>query len=193
MDRKIDRIHIPRNCLDVLAQHIYGIAICEKIHIDDLLKIIKGSYCYRNLEEKDFFDIIDYLAGEYTYLEDRYVYAKIWHDKETGMIGKRSKLARVIYMTNTGTIPDETFVTVKVGDQVIGHIDEAFLERLKRNDVFVLGGQRYEFLYSKGMTAFVNSSVYRHPTIPSWFSEMLPLSFDLAMEIGRFRKLMEER
>ena len=192
IERKIDRIHIPRNCLDVLAQQIYGIAINEKIHIDDLYKIIKNSYCYKDLDKKDFYDIIDYLAGEYTSLEDRYVYAKIWHDKETGTIGKRSKMARVMYMTNVGTIPDETFVTVKVGDQVIGHIDESFLERLKRNDVFVLGGTRYEFLYSKGMTAFVNASVFRPPTIPSWFSEMLPLSLDLAIEIGKFRKLMED-
>ncbi|KAA0002137.1 MAG: hypothetical protein FE044_03520 [Thermoplasmata archaeon] len=29
------------------------------------------------------------------------------------------------------------------------------------------------------------------PTIPSWFSEQLPLSFDLAMQIGKFRRKME--
>src|SRR3989344_605225 len=129
LERRIDRIHIPRNCLDVLAQQIYGIAINNKIHIDDLFNLINGSYCYKDLDKKDFNDVISYLTGEYTKLEDRYVYAKIWYDKETGMIGKRSKMARVIYMTNIGTIPDETFVTVKVGDQVIGHIDESFLER----------------------------------------------------------------
>ena len=56
----------------------------------------------------------------------------------------------------------------------------------------MLGGERYEFSYAKGMVAYVNASVYRPPTIPSWFSEMLPLSFDLALEIGRFRKLMNE-
>jgi ATP-dependent Lhr-like helicase len=31
------------------------------------------------------------------------------------------------------------------------------------------------------------------PTIPSWVSEMLPLSYDLALEIQRFRKLMQEK
>ncbi|MBW2963230.1 ATP-dependent helicase, partial [Candidatus Woesearchaeota archaeon] len=29
--------------------------------------------------------------------------------------------------------------------------------------------------------------------IPTWVSEMLPLSFDLAMEISKFRRLMEEK
>ena len=71
--------------------------------------------------------------------------------------------------------------------------EESFLERLRRGDVFVLGGDKYEFLYAKGMVAYVKSSIYRPPTIPRWFSDMLPLSFDLAKEIGRFRRLVKER
>ena len=102
---KINLIKFPRNCLDVLAQQIYGIAIQEIIHINELFKLIKGSYCYNNLTRKDFNEVLKYLAGEYTSLEDRHIYAKIWHDKETGMIGKRGRLARVLYMTNIGTKP----------------------------------------------------------------------------------------
>ena len=193
IEGKIDRIHIPENCLDVLAQQIYGIAISEKISEKDLWKMITSSYCYRNLKYSEFLEILDYLSGEYTKLEDRHVYAKIWYDKESGMIGKRSRLARMIYMTNIGTIPDETHVQVKIGEQVIGKIDEAFLERLKRGDVFVLGGNKYEFLFSRGMTAQVKTAEMRPPTIPSWFSEMLPLSFDLANDISKFRGLMEKK
>jgi ATP-dependent Lhr-like helicase len=192
LEKKIDKIHIPTNALDVLAQQIDGIAISEKIHINDLFKLIKQSYCYKDLEKKDFMEIINYLSGKYIDLEDRHIYAKIWYDEKSGMIGRKGKMGRVIYMTNIGTIPDETFVTVKIGEQTIGKIDEAFLERLKKGDVFVLGGQKYEFLYSRGMTAQVNASVYRPPTIPSWFSEMLPLSFDLSLEIERFRGLMDD-
>ncbi|MFH1849085.1 MAG: ATP-dependent helicase [archaeon] len=193
IEKKIDRIHIPGNCLDVLVQHVYGIAINEKIPVEGLYTLIRQCYCYRNLSRADFNDIIDYLSGRFISLEDRHVYAKIWHDEETGMIGRKGRLARVMYMTNIGTIPDESFITVKVGDQAIGKIDEGFLEKLHRGDVFVLGGEKYEFLYSRGMVAQVNASVYRPPTIPSWFSEMLPLSFDLALEIGRFRRLMDEQ
>lgn len=193
IENKIDRIHIPRNCLDVLAQQIDGIAIAERIHISELFNLVRGSFCFRELNYKDFTEVIDYLSGKYISLEDRHIYAKIWHDETTGMIGRKGKMGRVIYMTNIGTIPDETFVTVKVGEQAIGKIDEAFLERLKKNDVFVLGGDKYEFQYSKGTVAYVKATVYRPPTIPSWFSEMLPLSFDLAMGIGRFRRLMEEK
>ncbi|MEK6932905.1 MAG: ATP-dependent helicase [Nanoarchaeota archaeon] len=193
LERNIDKIHIPRNCLDVLAQQIYGIAISDQIHIDSLLKLIKRSYCYRDLSKEDFNEVIKYLTGFYSTLEDRNVYAKIWYDEETGMIGKKGKLARVIYMTNIGTIPDETFITVKIGEQSIGHLDENFLEKMKRGDVFTLGGNTYEFQFSRGMVAQVKASPGRTPTIPNWVSEMLPLSFDLALEIGKFRRLMEEK
>jgi len=193
LERKIDKIHIPENCLDVLAQQIYGIAISDKIHIDSLFKLVKRSYSYRNLTKEDFMEVIKYLSGHYTSLEDRHVYAKIWYDEETGIIGRKGKLARVIYMTNIGTIPDETFITVKIGDEIIGYLDENFLERMKPGDVFNLGGQTYEFNFSRGMVAQVKASPGRPPTIPNWISEMLPLSFDLALEIGKFRRLMEEK
>ncbi len=192
IEKKIDKIHIPKNCLDVLAQQIHGISLEQKWKIDELFGLIKQSYCFYEIERKDFIEVIEYLAGKYISLEDRNIYAKIWYDEETKEIGRKGKMSRVIYMTNIGTIPEESFITVKLGEQVIGHIDEAFLERLRKSDVFVLGGDKYEFLHAKGMVAYVNASVYRPPTIPSWFSEMLPLSFELALEIGRFRKLMNE-
>ena len=191
LERKIDRIHIPTNCLDVLAQQIDGMALEQVWNINELYDLVKKSYCFKDLTRKDFDEVIDYLAGEFATLEDRYVYAKIW--KNDGKIGKRGKLGRVIYMTNIGTMPDETFVIVKMLDHVIGHIDEGFLEKLKLGDIFVLGGETYEFRFAKGMVAQVRSAEGKKPTIPSWFSEMLPLNFDLAIEIQKFRWLMDDK
>ncbi len=198
VERKIDKADIPKNALDVLAQQVYGMAINKVWEVDEMLKLIRRSYCYANLTKEDFFSIISYLAGDYA-LEHRNVYAKIWYDSKEKKIGKKGKLARVIYMTNLGTIPDESHVKVVIsnprerkGNQV-GNIDEGFLERMKRGDIFVLGGQKYQYLYSRGMTAFVKAGITKNPTIPSWFSEMLPLSFDVALDIGKFRKLAKER
>jgi ATP-dependent helicase Lhr and Lhr-like helicase len=192
IDKKIDKIQIPMNAFDVLAQQVFGLALEDRIKVKDAYNIIKKSYPYKDLKREDFQEVIKYLSGSYASLEDRYVYAKIWYDEETGEMGKKGKLARVLYMTNVGTIPDETNVKVKLGNQYIGSIAEPFLEKLKKGDVFVLGGQTYEFRHAQGMTAFVNSSINRAPTVPSWFSEMLPLSFDLAMEIQKFRRYTEE-
>jgi len=196
IERKIDRVYFPKNCLDVLSQQIYGMTIQKVWNIDEMFSLIKKSYCYSELSRIDFMSVISYLAGEYA-LEHRNVYAKIWYDEETKQIGKKGKMARVIYMTNIGTIPEESFVTVVVREdgkeQKVGMVDEAFLEKMKQGDVFVLGGKKYQFLHSKGMKAYVISAVRKNPTIPSWFSEMLPLSFDSALEIGRFRKLVDEK
>ncbi len=196
VEGKIDRAEIPKNCLDVLAQQIYGMAISKVWDIDDMLKTIRRSYCYENLTKEDFLDVISYLSGEYS-LEHRYVYSKIWYDEKENKIGKRGMLARVIYMTNIGTIPEEGFINVVIqsGDgkgETIGKIDEAFLERMKRGDIFVLGGAKYQFLFSRGMKAYVKSGITKNPTIPSWFSEMLPLNFEVALDIGKFRKLVKE-
>ncbi len=191
VEKKIDRLHIPTNCLDVLAQQIDGFAIQRIWEEKELFKTIKKSYCYKDLTKKDFNEILDYLAGNFSSLEDRHIYAKIW--RKEGRIGRRGKMGRVIYMTNIGTIPDESFVLVKVGNQIVGKIDEGFLEKLKPGDVFLLGGSVYQFKFARGQVAQVNASSNRPPTVPSWFSEMLPLSFDLATDIGRFRRLMLEK
>ena len=197
-DRVIDRVCVPQNALDVLAQHMFGMAITRIWKVDEMLKNVRKSYCYRNLSNEDFLSVVSYLAGDYA-LEERNVYAKIWYDSKTGEIGKRGKLARVIYMTNIGTIPEEGFIEVVISSpverkgQTIGSIDEGFVERLKKGDVFVLGGMKYMFMHSRGMKAFVRADVSRNPTVPSWFSEMLPLSYDVAVEIGKLRRLVKER
>ncbi len=185
LEGRIDKVRIPKNALDVLSQHVFGMALEGVISEEELFKTIRNSYCYSDLKRTEFNEVIAYLSGEHASLVDRKVYAKVW--SEGGLLGKRGRLARVIYMTNIGTIPDETNVKVKVGPRVIGMISEPFLERLHKGDIFVLGGQTYEFSYAQGLTAFVKPAIGKRPTVPSWFAEMLPLSFDLALEIQRFR------
>jgi ATP-dependent helicase Lhr and Lhr-like helicase len=194
VEKKIDRIHIPTNALDVLAQQLFGMALEDIWDIKDLYDTVRKSYCYQNLTREDFYEVLDYLAGNFISLEDRHVYARIWWDKEEGKIGKKGRLARVIYMTNIGTIPDQQGIIVKNPQgQRIGTIDEGFLEKLNKGDVFVLGGNTYRFNYARGMVAQVTATPGRKPTVPSWYSERLPLSYDLAKGICHFRKLMEEK
>ncbi len=187
---RIDNIKIPNNCLDVLAQQLYGMSIENQCDINYTYDIIRKSYCYKDLSRNDYEDVLSYLAGEYIALEERYVYAKIWIDYDKGVFRKRGKMARVLYSTNIGTIPDHSAVKVKCDGEVVGNIEEDFMERLKKGDTFVLGGRIYRFNYGRGMTINVTPA-QGPPSIPSWYSEHLPLSFDLAVDIQRFRSLME--
>jgi len=186
----VDRIHIPENCLDVLAQHVLGMAIDGEQRVDRMLEVFRRAHCYQNLDEEDLMSVVRYLAGEYAGLEERKIYAKIRHDPVTGTVRKRGRNVRMIYFLNSGTIPDEFSCDVLTRDGVFaGSLDEKYLERMNKGDVFVLGGQRYRFAYRRGGKLYVDKTTDR-PTIPSWFSEKLPLSFDLGMHVLRFKERM---
>ena len=183
----LDKFSMPRNCLDVLAQHLVGMALEKKWEIDEAYNLIKKAYPYSNLSYEKFIDVLKYLAGYYHTLEDFNIYGKIWLDLNEKKFGKKKK-TRMIYMLNSGIIPEEVKIIVKTIDgKFVGFIEESFLERLTFGDVFVLGGRTFEFIKSIKNVAYVREVKEKRPTIPSWFSEQLPLSFDLAIEIGKFR------
>ncbi len=191
---ELDKIQIPTNCLDVLAQHIVGMACNHKWGVDHAFNVIRKSYCYTDLDLGEYEDVLKYLAGEYE-LEDQNVYRKIWIDREENIFGKSGKMTRVIYMTNIGTIPDESGYDVETrGDKnYVGTLDEEFLDHLNKGDIFTLGGSTYEFRYARGMKVFVDPRPKKQPTVPSWYSERLPLSYDLGVKIGEFRQSVEKQ
>ncbi|MEF8847375.1 MAG: ATP-dependent helicase, partial [Candidatus Paceibacterota bacterium] len=193
-EENLDKIKIPQNCLDVLAQHVVGMGCHKKWDIDEAYDLVRSSYNYVNLNREDYGKTLKYVAGDYASLEDQHVYGKIWLDEEENRFGRRGKLTRVIYMTNIGTIPDESNYKVYTRQKknFVGTLDEEFLDRLTKKDVFVLGGSTYEFNYSKGMKVYVTPRPNASPTVPAWYSEMLPLSYDLGVEIGNFNDQVKE-
>ncbi|MGC8710405.1 MAG: ATP-dependent helicase [Candidatus Micrarchaeia archaeon] len=189
-EKVLDRFLVPKNALDVLAQHIVGMSLNKRWKVEEALKVIRNSYAYHNLQKNDFISLLEYLSGSYVGFESRHVYGKIWYEEKEGSFGKRGRFTKLIYYLNIGTIPDEVGIDVYEGSRWIGSIEEEFLSRLKHGDIFVLGGRLYRFESARGMRCFVSRADSRYPTIPPWFSEQLPLTFELANEIGRFRREM---
>lgn len=190
-NRRLDRVKIPQNPLDVLVQHLLGMALEKVWDIEEAYMLVRRAYPYRNLSFEDFMSVLRYLAGEYAGLVEKKVYAKIW--LEDGKFGRRGKMTRAIYYMNVGTIPDEAKIEVYTLDKrFIGTVEEEFAERLMPGDIFVLAGRTYEFKKSRGNKIYVEPKEGAKPTIPAWFSEMLPLSFDLALDIQRFRREVKE-
>ena len=180
----IDRVQIPEDCLDVLAQTIVGMSLSMRWNVDDAFELIRKSYCYRNLTREKYESVLDYLGSKEEY---EGVYSKIWYDKDENTFG-RKKGSRMIYFMNLGTIPEEANYRVMTNrNSVAGELSEKFVERLSPGDIFVLGGRSFEFIRSKGMMAFVKEASGRKPTVPSWAGEMLPRSFDLSMDVAEFR------
>lgn len=194
LERKIDEVNIPKNALDVLAQHIVGMALERKWKVKEAYNLVRRSYNYHSLSFNNFLEVLKYLSGAYNELEPMKVYAKIWFNKEEGVFGRRGRgKTRMIYYMNSGTIPDEAKITVITDKgEYIGTVDEPFLQILMPGDVFVLGGRTYKFLRSYGSLVLVKKVEGERPTVPSWFSEMLPLSYDSALLIGAFRRKLAD-
>jgi len=205
----VDRVFVPENAQDVAVQHVYGMAINGPRPEDEIRAILTRAYPYRDYDDADWEQLMRYLTADYPGLEDRNVYAKVWRDTNdepdgehhyeaypvgASLVGKRGRLARVIYMTNIGTIPDSFTCDVytRGDDDWVGQLDEGYLDTLETGDVFVLGGDRFEFRYRRGSKVYVDRTSAR-PTVPSWYSERLPLSYDLGREILAFQRELVER
>ena len=204
----VDRVFPPEGAYDVAAQHVYGMAI-NRIRPDrEVREILRRAHPYRGFDEEAYERLMRYLTADYDGLAEKNVYPKVWRDAndppdgehhhaehpvgET-LVGKRGRLARVIYMTNVGTIPDSFTCDVFTrDDEWVGTLDESYLDTLESGDVFALGGERFAFRYRRGSKVYVDRTSER-PTVPSWFAERLPLSADLAREVLDFQGELLDR
>ncbi len=184
---KLDTISIPKNALDVLAQHIVGMALTKKWRVEDAYRVIRRAYPYHDLPYDKFISVLRYLSGKYHSLEQYNVYAKIWFDEKDGVFGRRGKYLRPIYFQNIGTIPEDVSIIVYCGRRRVGRLEEQFVENLEPGDIFVLAGKTYRFLGASGDRVYVEPAEGERPTVPSWISELLPLTFDLGEAIAEFR------
>ncbi len=188
-ENNIDRVFVPKNSLDVLAQVIVGMSLEDVWNVDEAYKLIKRSYCYHDLKKEKFLEVLDYLSGK-SYGET--FYSKIWYDEKEGVFGKK-RSSRMIFFMNMGTIPEEAdYVVIDENNVHLGELSEKFVERLKQGDIFVLGARTYEFIRVRGSRVYVKRAEGKRPTVPSWAGEMLPRSFDLSIEVGKFRKEIME-
>ena len=199
----VDRVFVPEDAQDVAAQHVYGMAIAAVRREGEILRTLRRAYPYRNYDDAEWERLLKYLTADYDGLEEKNVYAKVWRDENdppdgehhhpefdvgAPLIGKRGRMARVIYMTNIGTIPDSFTCDVRTRqtDEWVGQLDEDYLDTLEKGDVFVLGGDRFAYQYRRGSKVYVDRTSAQ-PTVPSWFSERLPLSYDLGREVAAFQ------
>jgi len=205
----VDRVFVPENAQDVAAQHVYGMAINAIRPERAVLATLRRAFPYRDYPDDAWESLIRYLTADYVGMEERNVYAKIWRDENDppggehhhadfpvgeSLIGRRGRLARVIYLTNLGTIPDSFTcdVLVRGSKEWVGQLDEEYLDTLEPGDVFVLGGGTFAFKYRRGSKVYVDHADGR-PTVPSWFSERLPLSLDLGWAILDFQREVVDR
>src|SRR5205085_4026134 len=96
----LDRLAIPDSPLDVLAQQIVAMCSAEEWHEDELYDTLVRAYPYRNLDRKDFDDLLVMLSDGIAAQRGRYG-AYLYRDR----VNKRLKArrgSRMIAIMNGG-------------------------------------------------------------------------------------------
>ena len=191
--------------LDVLAQHVLGVACSDGFDADALYGEVRSASPYAGLTREDFDAVVNFVATGGYALRSYERFAKLRQDKAGHW---RASNARIIqqYRMNVGTIVEATMLKVKLGrgragkpgmsstkmgassvsrgGRVLGEVEEYFAETMTPGDTFVFAGQVLRF---EGITE--NEAVCSRappgtdPKIPSYAGGKFPLSTFLAARV----------
>jgi ATP-dependent Lhr-like helicase len=101
----IEPLHIPRNPLDVLAQHISAMAATTQWPVDELYELVRCAAPFHELPRGLLSDTLDMLAGRFPSAAFSGLRARIVWDRQLGVISGRSGTGQLV-IANAGTIPD---------------------------------------------------------------------------------------
>ena len=185
--------------LDVLCQHILGMACAEPFFADDLFREVASAEPYRNLTREDFDAAVAFVAHGGYALASYERFAKIKQQQDGAWRIANGRVAQT-YRMNVGTIVEADMLKVRLvrgredkgaaytgplrrGGRILGQIEEYFLETLAPNDSFLFGG---EILALQGIVedeALVSRAHAEAPKIPSYDGGKFPLSTHLAARV----------
>jgi ATP-dependent Lhr-like helicase len=185
---ELDRLEIPEKPLDILAQQIVAAVAAEEWGEDDLFRIVRRAYPYRNLEREQFDSIVRMLAeGFSTKRGRRSTY--LHHDAVNKRLrGRRG--ARLAAITSGGAIPDtaDYAVVLEPSDLVIGTVNEDFAIESLQGDIFQLGNTSWRVLRVEQGKVRVEDAHGQPPSIPFWLGEAPARTHELSVSVSRLRE-----
>ncbi|WP_417685104.1 ligase-associated DNA damage response DEXH box helicase [Roseibium sp.] len=187
-----------KGSLDVLAQHLLGLACANPLNADETFNEIRASETYRHLDRETFDRVLDFVATGGYALKTYERYARLKQDKEGNWRIANPKVAQQ-YRLNVGTIVEAPMLKVRLvkskaqgrrtpvgrGGRVLGEIEEWFVEQLESGDTFIFGGEILRFEAIRENEAYVSRTRAETPMIPSYMGGKFPLSTYLAKSVRR--------
>ncbi|WP_106751725.1 ligase-associated DNA damage response DEXH box helicase [Pannonibacter carbonis] len=187
-----------KGALDVLAQHVLGVACAAPFDADALFNEIRACETYRHLDRSTFDKVIAFVAtGGYALKSyDRYAKLKLGPD---GLWRIANPKIAQQYRLNVGTIVEAPMLKVRMvrskaegrktplgrGGRVLGEIEEWFVEQLTPGDTFLFAGEILRFETILENEAYVSRARATSPMIPSYQGGKFPLSTYLADGVRR--------
>jgi ATP-dependent Lhr-like helicase len=189
-----------RGALDVLCQHILGMACAEPFAEDDFYAEIISAEPYRDLTAEEFQAALAFVAHGGYALASYERFAKIKRQKD-GLWRIANGQVAQSYRQNVGTIVEADMLKVRLvqgrapeagknytgplrrGGRMLGEIEEYFLETLAPNDTFLFGGEVLALRAIVEDEALVSRTNADTPRIPSYNGGKFPLSTHLAKRV----------
>jgi ATP-dependent Lhr-like helicase len=136
---------------------------------------VRSAWSFRDLSESQWQWCLEFLEHGGQCLAAYPRYRKLVRDGDLYRVVDKA-IAR-LHRFNIGTITADRSVTVRfVRGAVIGHVEEAFIGRLKPGDVFFFAGRQLEFVRLREMTAQVKATSRKSATVPAWAGGQMALS-----------------
>ena len=181
-EKILDETKDKEGSLDVLAQHILGVACSKPFEINELFVEIKNSWPYRNLQMGKFLEVLEFVKNGGYSLKNYDQYSKIGLNKQN-LYAIKNKNIRNKYRLNVGTIVESYMLKVKLGNRTLGQVEEWFIEGLNQGDTFLFGGRVLEYQYLSNNNVIVRTTKDQQPKIPSYAGGRLPLSSELSFQV----------
>src|SRR4029453_2846493 len=140
----LDRLTIPENPLDILAQQIVAMTASEgEVEIASLWELVRRAYPFRNLTPRDFDPVLGMLADGVSTRRGRRS-AHLHADRIHGRLRPRRR-ARLAAITSGGAIPDmaDYDVIEDPTGALVGKVNEDFAIESLAGDIFPLGNRAW--------------------------------------------------
>ena len=174
---RIEPLTVPRNALDVLAQHTVSAAAMEDLQVDTWFDLVRSAHPYRALPRSAFDQTIDLLSGRYPSTDFSELRPRLVHDRETGTLSARPGAQRLA-VTSGGTIPDRGLYPVHLvaaeGDSQprrVGELDEEMVYESRRGDVITLGTSSWRIEEITASRVTVSPAFGLTGRVPFWHGD----------------------
>jgi ATP-dependent Lhr-like helicase len=184
---ELDRIEIPQAPLDILAQQIVAACAAEDWQEDELFALVCRAFPYRNLERKDFDEIVAMLSDGIAARRGRYG-SYLHRDQVNHRLGGR-RGSRLAAFTSGGAIPDNAMYTVVAEPEgtTIGTVDEDFAVESLRGDIFLLGNSSWRIRRVQSGCVSVEDAKGAPPNVPFWRGEAPSRTMELSQQVAHVR------